>query len=247
MKKIFRNITALLLSVIVVLSGAILPGTVSSLQDCWLYKQSETHMITQLQTSKHVSSIVNALSVLAEKNGSILLRDSPYKSKEQVLDAAQEIVLYLTSQHLFPPISQPDSQTDLCLFLSVSETEGFTSAIIWQLNWITEDGYVCTMQLEGETKKLLGIQTYFPSGLISPPDNLPEKIMDVKERWLEFCQEYYEEDNFSLEEKNNTETSIRLKLQQDNAVKNINIPLRITESSFEFNIRCHLYPNSMLY
>lgn len=69
MKKIFRNITALLLSVIVVLSGAILPGTVSSLQDCWLYKQSETHMITQLQTSKHVSSIVNALSVLAEKMG----------------------------------------------------------------------------------------------------------------------------------------------------------------------------------
>lgn len=237
---------AVLIAAALVVSGALLPGVTSALQDQWLAAQTDTREIVQPKTNEQPSSILTTLAILSDGNDGVLLRQGKDRTQEQALAAAKDALQTLTEWDLLPPVDGPDEKADARPVLVVSELGGFASAVVWQISWITKEDWSCAMQIDDTTGMLVGVQIYnLPIGATAPVSDPANPPQTIERRWLDFCREYYDEDGFTLIADDYGFRGLEMPELQQGVHREI--WLSISDISVDFNYPCRFYVGSMPY
>lgn len=237
---------AFVIAAALVAGGALLPGAASALQDRWLAAQTDTREIAQPQADAQPSSILTTLAILSDGNEGVLLRQGKELTWEQVLAAANDALQTLTAHDLLPPLDGPDEKATVRPVLAVSETGGVSSAIVWQIGWVTAGEQSCMLQIDDATGKLAGVQIYnLPKGSTMPAPDPEDRALSAEKCWVNFMRDYYDEDDLTLRGDGYGVWGVELpELWPD--VHRV-VYLSVSDVSVDFNYPCHFYAGSMPY
>ncbi|XCP84495.1 hypothetical protein ABXS75_15760 [Roseburia hominis] len=213
-----RNSLLILLTLVLLTTGAFLPQVLAMLQDRQLEKTSESRELNQVQLLiQQEMSTVQLLGLLGNEHTSLAWDASASLSEEEAMDYAFETAQFMITNgilssmaidasfnftnHSFKSehLKLPDWDAAAEPYLVISKTESH-AAVLWKCTWKSTLGEIYTMWIDDCTRILCGMTRTKPKNsdtkiyTDSKSPYVYVEAADINEllgNWVAFINDYY--------------------------------------------------------
>lgn len=192
-----------ILTLLLIASGALLPYTVSSLQDSLIETRTETRQLATVNLTLQQGQSLNEVLQLVANEYTMFTYNGPtnLSSAEALQDAKQ--ALQRISDTVRPCPLSIEADVDINLGLFVQNDNGEVSALIWLFNFtnnLPADNYL--VMIDDASGKMVRFIAENANNIVESSNygfvyettkvEVSEvNYDDIREKWRGFCREYY--------------------------------------------------------